>query len=749
MSLSQQVQNIIAQRKPQLPVIDGKRTALDGITSSLDGLRGFLSANSARVAEDKRPGVSAICESIGRTMEHCRTQQFELEKIHARFNRDSLNIGVVGLPKQGKSTLLLSLSGLDESVVPTGNDFTTGAASKIYNDPSVERGKEYAIISFHTEQSFLRDVVWPFWDDQRMGFSGRIPKPPSVDQFGAMGAPSPSDPNDVTAVALANELRKVSEEMPRFRPLLGKAPLRAERADIRSYVAQHDSDDKTPLSNWRAVKVAEIHCAFPNTEAANVTLLDTPGLGQLTVGLESYVREVIGSEIDLAVMVINPSPQGPVVTQPTTDLYTLLARALPDLQISEWTALAVNKTPHNEGVLNIFERNLQNVPALQFNAGKANVSCRSEAETAVFFSSCLEYLTRNIARLDQVYLDRRMGELNALSQECRAILSTIRDLFPESKSVLSGKDKFFQEQFEQVWDSQLGLALNSLVNRYRTESSDAGMDKIAAATNEIEQNLLEQENAELNLKTPEEIANTPGQTLKWIGNTAQDLRTRFAKYFEKMDLTLKESFDEVRSEFWRALNNENAGMLGKSEEFRRVSESTTQEQFLFLSTIFQDIDDAEDLAVYFSKAATMYPAYDAFMKHRIRKHLARLEEGTTEFEESVKQWASRAPEIESAKGARKAFIVAWKDCRADALAELRDELAEEVRLAKFAFADELKSNMLYLGGSKKAEQRVEVLYDKLKSQIWHEEYVAGQADILFQAQLRQYTLSLAGDLNKI
>ena len=190
-------------------------------------------------------------------------------------------------------------------------------------------------------------------------------------------------------------------------------------------------------------------------------------------------------------------------------------------------------------------------------------------------------------------------------------------------------------------------------------------------------------------------------------------------------------------------------MLGKAEEFSRCKNSTTQEQFSILSTIFTDIDDGEALALYFAKAATIYPAYDAFMKHRIRKHLARLEEGTPEFEVSIKQWSSRAPEIEAAQGARNAFIEAWGECRIDALAELRDKLAEEVLLAKFAFADELKSNMLYLGGSKKAEQRVEILYDKLKNQIWHDEYIAGQADILFQAQLRQHTSALAENINKI
>jgi ABC-type phosphate/phosphonate transport system ATPase subunit len=41
-----------------------------------------------------------------------------LEKLQARFSCDTLNIGVIGIMRQGKSTLLQSLTGLGNNVIP-------------------------------------------------------------------------------------------------------------------------------------------------------------------------------------------------------------------------------------------------------------------------------------------------------------------------------------------------------------------------------------------------------------------------------------------------------------------------------------------------------------------------------------------------------------------------------------------------------------------------------------------------------
>ena len=56
--------------------------------------------------------------------------------VEARFSRDTVNIGVSGSARVGKSTLLQSVSGLSDQQIPTGRDIpVTAVRSRIYHSP--------------------------------------------------------------------------------------------------------------------------------------------------------------------------------------------------------------------------------------------------------------------------------------------------------------------------------------------------------------------------------------------------------------------------------------------------------------------------------------------------------------------------------------------------------------------------------------------------------------------------------------
>jgi ATPase subunit of ABC transporter with duplicated ATPase domains len=57
-----------------------------------------------------------------------------LQKLKRRFKRSTLNIGVVGRARQGKSRFLQSVSGLTRSEIPDGDrEHCTGVRSTIYH----------------------------------------------------------------------------------------------------------------------------------------------------------------------------------------------------------------------------------------------------------------------------------------------------------------------------------------------------------------------------------------------------------------------------------------------------------------------------------------------------------------------------------------------------------------------------------------------------------------------------------------
>jgi hypothetical protein len=68
-----------------------------------------------------------------------------------RFSRDTLNIGVIGRARQGKSRLLQSLTGLSAAEIPDGDrQHCTGVRSTIHHSNSVDT---YGEVWFHTELS--------------------------------------------------------------------------------------------------------------------------------------------------------------------------------------------------------------------------------------------------------------------------------------------------------------------------------------------------------------------------------------------------------------------------------------------------------------------------------------------------------------------------------------------------------------------------------------------------------------------
>ena len=56
------------------------------------------------------------------------------QRLYQRLNRDTINIGVIGRARQGKSTLLQKLTGLTDSEIPTSSGLPcTSVQSNIYH----------------------------------------------------------------------------------------------------------------------------------------------------------------------------------------------------------------------------------------------------------------------------------------------------------------------------------------------------------------------------------------------------------------------------------------------------------------------------------------------------------------------------------------------------------------------------------------------------------------------------------------
>lgn len=103
-------------------------------------------------------------------------EEQNLSRYYSRFNRKTINIGVVGLARQGKSQLLRSLSGLDDSAIPAGRyGHCTGTRSIIIHNPDVEPHGE---VYFYTSTAFIQDVLTPYYNELL-----NLPAPATIEEF--------------------------------------------------------------------------------------------------------------------------------------------------------------------------------------------------------------------------------------------------------------------------------------------------------------------------------------------------------------------------------------------------------------------------------------------------------------------------------------------------------------------------------------------------------------------------------------
>ena len=79
--------------------------------------------------------------------------------LEARLARDTVNIGVSGQARVGKSTLLQSVSGLGDDQIPTGQALpVTAVRSRIFHTPDLRR----ATLRLHSFDTFVADVLAPY-----------------------------------------------------------------------------------------------------------------------------------------------------------------------------------------------------------------------------------------------------------------------------------------------------------------------------------------------------------------------------------------------------------------------------------------------------------------------------------------------------------------------------------------------------------------------------------------------------------
>ncbi|WP_323216985.1 hypothetical protein [Pseudanabaena sp. CCNP1317] len=683
-----QIINILEKRKPLARKVAEVESNLKTIALALQDLDKYRSQLISKVDD---------LESIGRLREINLTdiqssineELGALGKLKNRFSRNTLNIGVIGRARQGKSRLLQSLSGLSDEI-PTGSlTDCTAVRSTIHHNPNVET---YGEVWFHSERSFLDEVIHPYYEKLNLGI-----KPFTVEEF-ARNLPSIHSDASAEVKAIYKNLSEYHINFDKYKHLFSQAsPHRISKEQVREYVAQYSIDGKEKFFNFFAVREVKIVCSFPQSDVGQITLVDMPGLGNTRLGDDKRLIQILGQDIDVVMFVKKPDPLGDNWQDVDVSLYDIARSALTDLPIHLWSFFVLNQI--NQGsdnsalcheLSNSSTKNgikvVQTIVADCTNADEANKE---------ILDPILRYLTENIAGLDQQYATNCQDRLTRLQSAAKTEIEKAKTAL----GISSKGDSWFPvfvNLFDQLWED-LTVGLEGLLRELRCQRDVQDIDfknQVNAAIQKCKE--------DTGIPSIEDIKVSRAKVAAYgiaYEKYLHEIRAHLSQHFLSLDDGLKQSLEGIKAQVVDILSK-----VGK------LSALTDKQGSEFLSDIENILPaDLAGLKLGFNILASFNLSYRGLIQHRIRKHLDRL----TPDDATLR--LSSSPSAQE-------ILVNLQTLHAEALYECESALEEllcEPSQAAYAIVEEFVDRVLR---AKDVYKEWLIFLQEVRSDIWASEF---------------------------
>lgn len=693
------ITSIIEQRRPLARKIEGVEENLRGLASTLRHLEAQRNQFLSRIDDEPIGGSlqEIDCSTLQRSIE---AELLALSKLKVRFSRDTLNIGVVGRARQGKSRLLQSLTGLTAIEIPDGNrQHCTGVRSTIHHNPHVET---YGEVWFHSERSFLDEVIAPYYDKLGLGakpitLAGfeRNPLPPLPETLAGYAEPG----------AMYQHLKRYHTNLDKYRHLLFSAsPRRITQGEIREYVAQDTPDGQRIFFNYLAVREVKITCKFPNEAVGQIALVDMPGLGDTGIGDEERLVKTLGQDVDAVLFVRMPKASGDYWADVDVRLYDIARNALVELPIEQWSFLVLNRTDANSKNGD----NWHNCKDLAESIGDKHIdvveyaiaNCANPEEANGVLDWILNYLANNIVSLDRKYASSCQESVLRVQGAVAAELSKAAKVLDRA----TGRERWFplfEQLFEQLWD-ELSSGLEALLGELREQRDAQDLhfkQQVDAALQACQTDSGIPSEAEIETKR-DSVGGYPNAYYEYLN----EVRAHLSGHFLLLDDGLKQAIARVKSQVADILIE--GGHLGGLTELRDGQ---------FIRAIADQIPEQlipgqpNQLKLGFEILATFDLSYRGLIQHRIRQHLDDLTPDETSLQLSP---SPSAQEVLNCLNALHGEAV-YKCGTA------LDDLLAEPNQAAFAIIEEFRDRVLR---AKQVKTEWRIFLEEVRSQVWSAEF---------------------------
>ena len=411
------IRDVRAQKRPEIEKNLQKIDALLGalrdtrgratsVAASYPDLASALQGISFNDAENKLLEARAACEAA-----------------LTRLRRDSINIGVAGKARQGKSQILQMLTGLGDKQIPTGDGgFCTASRSIVRNGEA-----QSAMVFFLTETKLLKDKVEPSYDP--VGSSpvalGLSPKPTSIAAFVAAELPVVSDTASVEALENWKKVKALQADLranPGLVSKLGASPESVPLDTVRKYLVKDNGE-----ADYQVVDHVEIVTPFEMDLPKGMTVYDLPGLEDPTPGIRETMLKSVSEDADIVLLLRMPKNTGDDWDAADLRTMNMLKEVFPakEVQPKDWIQLVLNldKRPASHNEANV-ERMKDKAPS-----GFSPVVCDCGSKDAVreMIDANIETLVTQAGKIDDHRRYKADDAFRAALTEASALYNALRN----------------------------------------------------------------------------------------------------------------------------------------------------------------------------------------------------------------------------------------------------------------------------------------------------------------------------------
>lgn len=424
------IRDVRAQKRPE---IEKNLQKINALLAALHDTRGRASAVAARY-----PDLALALQGVSFNDAENRLLEARAacEAALTRLRRDSINIGVAGKARQGKSQILQMLTGLGDKQIPTGDGgFCTASRSIVRNGKA-----QSATVFFLTETKLLKDKVDPSYDP--VGTSpvalGLSPKPTSIAAFVTSELPAVSDTASVEALENWKKVKALQKDLranPGLVSKLGDSPESVLLDTVRKYLVKDNGE-----ADYQVVDHVEIVTPFEMDLPMGMTVYDLPGLEDPTPGIRETMLKSVSEDADIVLLLRMPKNTGDDWDAADLRTMNMLKEVYPakEVQPKDWIQLVLNldKRPASHNETNV-ERMKDKAPS-----GFSPVVCDCGSKDAVreMIDANIDALVNQAGRIDDLRIRQADAALLTALGETRALYDALRNASGDVIAQESGFD---------------------------------------------------------------------------------------------------------------------------------------------------------------------------------------------------------------------------------------------------------------------------------------------------------------------